>query len=169
MPNKTIYVSEGDASLFEEAKNIAGEALSSVIARALREFVSRQQKKAQGMKEISIMVGKADAEQEKRFIGTQIKTWEGFSDDKIWWMRGVIYKTQKSNWVVHLSTIAKATLLTDKKAWKESGDYLINPGKSEITVGQTTKDFDHKLPHELYLILISLMEKEDKPVEYLDI
>jgi len=169
MPNKTIYVSEQDASLFEEAKNIAGEALSSVIARALREFVTRHQKKAQGMKEISLMVGKADAEQEKRFIGTQIKSWDGFSDDKVWWMRAVIYKTQKGNWVVHLSTLSKATLLTNKKAWKESGDYLINPGKSELIIGQTIKDFDHKLPHELYFILIGLMEKEEKPVEYLDI
>ena len=51
MPNKTIYVSEQDVSLFEEAKDIAGGALSSVIARALREYVSKHQKKTQGMKQ----------------------------------------------------------------------------------------------------------------------
>ena len=36
MGNKTIYVSEKDEVLFNRAKEIAGEALSSVIARALQ-------------------------------------------------------------------------------------------------------------------------------------
>ena len=50
MPNKTIYVSEKDATLFEEAKEIAGEALSSVIVRAISEFVSRSREMKKGNK-----------------------------------------------------------------------------------------------------------------------
>jgi EXLDI family protein len=169
MPNKTIYVSDSNASLFEEAKNIAGEALSSVITRALREYVGRHQKKAQGMKEVSILVGKHDAERENRFVGAVLNEWQGFSDDKEWWMTATIYRTQKGNWAVHLATICKGTLLTDKKAWKESGDYLINPRQSELLIGSTTKDFKDKLPQELYSTLTNIMEKDEKPVEYLDI
>lgn len=169
MPNKTIYVSENDASLFEEAKNIAGEALSSVITRALREYVGRQQKKSRGMKELSVLVGKHDAESEKRFIGATIGTWQGFSDDKVWWMDATIYRTQKHNWAVYLVTVCKATLLTDKKAWKESGDYLTNSRQSELFVGADLKSFEHKLPKELLSTLKDFIEKDEKPIEYLDI
>lgn len=169
MPNKTIYVSEADASLFEEAKQLAGEALSSVISIALHEYVARHQQKAKGMKEVSVPVGMHDAESEKRFVGNSVGKWQGFSDDKEWWMQSTIYRTQKGNWAIHLVTICKASLLTDKKAWKESGDYLINPKHAELIVGTKAKDFEKKLPNELYSTLMNLMEKEEKPIEYLDI
>ena len=169
MPNKTIYVSEADLRLFDEAKDLAGEALSSVISRALREYVSRNQKKAAGMKEVSLMVGKAHAESEKRFVGQVVGSWQGFSTDRQWWMKATMYRTQKGNWAVHLTTVVKASLLTDKKAWKESGDYLINAHQSELIVGKETKDFAKKLPTDLFATLTHLMEKDEKPVEYLDI
>ena len=169
MPNKTIYVSEQDASLFEEAKNLAGEALSSVIARALREFVARHQKKAQGMKEITVKVGKEEAEQEKRFIGYSIGKWSGFSDDEIWLMEAHIYKTQKGNIAIHLQTNAKVTLLTNPSLWKSSGDYLINVKKSELIVGKTTKELQSKLPQRLFEIVENVARKDENPVEYLDI
>ncbi len=169
MPNKTIYVSEADASLFEEAKQLAGEALSSVISIALREYVARHQQKAKGMKEVSLRVGSHDVESEKRFVGSTIGKWQGFSDDKQWWMQATIYHTQKDNWAVHVITVCKASLLTDKKAWKESGDYLINPWHAELFVGTKPKDFEKKLPSDLYTTLVNLLEKEEKPVEYLDI
>lgn len=169
MPNKTIYVSENDVSLFEEAKNIAGEALSSVISRALREYVSKNQKKSQGMEEIAVLVGTPKAEREKRFVGALVNEWKGFSDDKEWWMSASIYQTQKGNWAVYLSTLYKATLFTDTKAWKESGDYLTNPNNSGLLVGSNPKDFTNKLPNELYNTLINLMDKDEKPIEYLDI
>jgi EXLDI family protein len=169
MPNKTIYVSDSDVSLFEEAKTIAGEALSSVISRALREYVSRHQKKAQGMKEVSVLVGKANVEHEKRFVAAEIGTWKGFDDNKEWWMEATIYRTQKENWAVHLVTVAKATLFTDRKAWKESGDYLLNPRHAELIVGSELKDFANKVPQELLKTLTHLTEKDEKPVEFLDI
>lgn len=169
MGNKTIYVSEQDEPLFEEAKSIAGEALSSVIARALREYVSRHQQIAKGMKEIGLRIGKHNAEREVRFIGAEIAHWQGFSDDKNWWMRAEVYQTQKGKWAVFLSTIAKGTLFTDRKAWKESGDYLVNPKHAELIVGEKEKDFETKLPAELFDMLTNLMDKNEKPVEYLDI
>ena len=169
MPNKTIYVSSEDASLFEQAKDLAGEALSSVIAIALREYVARHQQKAKHMQEISVLVGSSNAEYEKRFVGTPLGKWQGFSNDKVWWMEGTIYRTQKNNWVVYLVTVCKASLLTNKKEWKESGDYLINPRHAELVVSNTPKDFAKKLPQDLYATLVNTFEKEEKPVEYLDI
>ena len=169
MPNKTIYVSDADATLFEEAKEIAGVALSSVISKALREYVSRHTKKEHGMKEISLLVGKYDAELEKRFIGVRVAGWKGFSNDKEWWMDGAIYRTQKGNWAIHLTTVCKATLLTDKKAWKESGDYLTNPREATLLVGSSLKDFEQKIPADLLQTLKNLIEQDETPIEYLDI
>ncbi|HTS44537.1 MAG TPA: EXLDI protein, partial [Puia sp.] len=112
MPNKTIYVSEKDELLFDQAKELAGEALSSVIVRALREFVSRHLNKKKGVKEVTLKVGVDGAQREQRFIGSLIGEWNGFSDDKEWYMKGSIYRTQKDNWAVFLETVSKASLFT---------------------------------------------------------
>lgn len=169
MPNKTIYVSDSDTVLFEEAKEIAGEALSSVISRALREYVSRNTKKNEGMKEVSVKVGKGSAVQEKRFVGSERGNWQGFSDDHEWWMEGKIYFTQKRNWAVYTKVICKASLLLDKKSWKQSGDYLLNPRRDELFIGIKLNDFKGKIPSGLCETLSSLINKEEVPIEYLDI
>jgi EXLDI family protein len=169
MPNKTIYVSDSDVTLFEEAKNIAGEALSSVISRALREYVSRHQDKQKGMKEVSVKVGIDGAEREQRFVGSLAGKWNGFSDDKVWFLKAAIYRTQKSNWAVLLETVCKASLLTNKKEWKESGDYLINPKRSELIVGASPEEIKKQLPEDLYVSLSEHAKQYEHPVEILDI
>src|SRR5579864_5631113 len=118
MGNKTIYVSESDEPLFNRAKEIAGEALSSVIARALREYVSRHEEKAKGMKEITVRIGQHNSQREQRFVGQEIGKWSGFSDDKAWLMDAKIYQTQKGNWAILLRHSAKATLLTNPDEWR---------------------------------------------------
>ena len=169
MPNRTIYVSEKDASLFEKAKEIAGEALSSVIVRALSEYIIRHQDKENGMKDVSVKVGIDGAEREQRFIGSRIGEWNGFSNDKVWFLKAVIYKTQKENWAVFLETVCKASLLTNKKEWKESGDYLLNPKKSELIIGKSPEELQSKLPKELYVSFMEHAKREENPIEYLDI
>ena len=169
MGNKTIYVSEKDESLFEKAKETAGEALSSVIARALREYVARSEKKAKGMEEIAIHVGVQASQREQRFVGKKIGKWAGMSDDKVWWMEAKIFQTQKGKLAIHLSTVAKATLFTNPKEWKQSGDYLIDVHRSELLVGDEPKEFEKQIPHELYKTLTDIVTKETNPVEYLDI
>jgi EXLDI family protein len=169
MPNKTIYVSEQDASLFEEAKNIAGEALSSVISRALREYVSRRQQKDKGMKEVSLKIGSEGTEREQRFVGAQVGEWTGFSDDKEWWLSAKIYRTQKNNWAIYFVHECKASLLMNKTLWKVSGDYLINAKSAELLVTTKPEGIKQKLPKELYKKLQELAERDEKPVEYLDI
>jgi len=169
MPNKTIYVSEGDIALFDEAKQIAGVALSSVISRALKEYVARNTKKKEGMKEISLKVGKNSAEREIRFIGSKLGDWNGFSDDRQWLLSATIYNTQKDKWAIYLTTNSKASLLTDRKSWKKSGDYLIDSRQSELLIGNSEREFKDKIPEELYFLLLSLTKKDELPVEYLDI
>ncbi|MHB8842022.1 MAG: EXLDI protein [Candidatus Aquicultor sp.] len=169
MANRTIYVSKKDEEVFEEAQEIAGEALSSVIARALREFVARSKEKQQGMKEVRITVGAKGSEREQRFIGSRVGKWQGFSDDKEWWLSAKIYITQKSNWAVCLTTISKASLMTNPKDWKKSGAYLENSNYSELFVAPKPEQLEGRIPAELLKVVKDLAEREENAVEYLDI
>lgn len=169
MPNKTIYVSDEDLPLFDEAKTIAGEALSSVIARALKEYVGRNREKAKGMKEIILKVGSHNSEREQRFTGQEVGKWSGFSDDKVWLMDAKIFRTQKGNWAILLSHSTKATLLTNPDAWRKNAEYLENTTKSELIVGQNLNQLKEKLPNLLYATLEDIAKKYETPVEYLDI
>jgi EXLDI family protein len=169
MSNKTIYVSDKDEPLFDKAKEIAGEALSSVISRALREYVARNEKKGEKMKEIAIKVGSHDSEREQRFVGVKVGKWSGFSDDKVWLMEATIYQTQKKNWAVHLKQNTKATLLTDPQEWHSSGDYLENGQGSELIVGKDINNLKEKLPASLFATLQDVTKRYETPVEYLDI
>lgn len=169
MGNKTIYVSEKDELLFEQAKDIAGEALSSVIARALREYVARNEKKDKGMKEINVKVGQHNSEREQRFIGHEVGKWSGLSDDKEWLMEAKIYQTQKGNWAIWLRQSAKATLLTNPKAWSKSAEYLENINGAELIVENDLDNLKTKIPTALFATIKDLAKRYETPVEYLDI
>ncbi|HVA96816.1 MAG TPA: EXLDI protein [Candidatus Acidoferrales bacterium] len=169
MGNKTIYVSDKDESLFNRAKEIAGEALSSVIARALREYVSRHEEKEKGMKEISVKIGQSNSQREQRFIGQEVGKWSGFSDDKVWLMDAKIYRTQKENWAILLHQSAKATLLTNPKEWSKNADYLEQTNGTELIVGENLSSLEKKLPKSLFSTLEDLETRFENPVEYLDI
>lgn len=168
MSSKTIYVSDKDEPLFERAKEIAGEALSSVIARALREFVTRNEEKGKGMKEMTVKVGQHDTRREQRFVGQEIGKWSGFSDDNEWWMDARIYKTQKGNWAILLHHSVKAALLINPGDWKAK-EYLDHSSKTELIVGETLDAVEKKLPKNLFSTLEDLSKKYETPVEYLDI
>ena len=169
MPTKTIYVSDQDAPVFEEAKTVAGETLSSIIVRALREFLARERHNESGMKEISIRTGSRSSEQEQRFYGVKAGDWRGFSDDKEWWMEAQVYRTQKGNWAVALTQICKASLLTDKKRWRESGDYLLDTRRSDLLVAAKPEELEGKVPADLLLLVQELAARSEQPITILDI
>ena len=169
MPTKTIYISEQDAPIFEEARTVAGETLSSIIVRALREFLARQRQKDSGLKEITIRTGSHGSEQEQRFYGTKVGDWRGFSDDQEWWMQAQVYRTQKDNWAILLTKICKASLLTDKKRWRESGDYLLESRRSDLLVAAKPEKLQGKVPADLLHTVNDLVARTEQPVTFLDI
>lgn len=169
MPNKTIYVSQEDEPLFEEARQIAGESLSSVIVIALREFVNRQKEKEKSMKEINVLVGPKEASREQRFIGTYVGKWQGFDEDKTWMLEAQVYLTQKKNWAVLVKQLTKANLLTNPKEWIKSGAFLVDPTRSDLYVEETPSGFEGKLPAELVAAIYEMEKKTVSPIEFLDI
>lgn len=169
MPTKTIYVSEQDAPVFEEARAVAGETLSSIIVRSLREFLAREHQKESKLKEITVRTGSRKSEQEQRFYGTKLGDWRGFSDDHEWWMQAQVYATQKGNWAVLLTQVCKASLLTNKRHWQESGDYLLDSRRSDLLVAPTPRDFEGKIPADLLRTVEELSSRSEQPVTFLDI
>lgn len=169
MGNRTIYVSEKDEPLFNRAKDIAGEALSSVISRALREYVARHEEKTKGMKEITVKIGHSTSLREQRFTGQEVGKWSGFSDDKVWLMDAKIYRTQKGNWAILLRQSTKATLLTNPKAWSKNAEYLEHSNGTELIVSESLANLKNKLPESLFSTLEDLTTSFETPVEYLDI
>jgi len=169
MGNKTIYVSSKDEKIYEEAQQIAGEALSSVIARALSEFVTRSKEKKDGMKEISIKVGSTGSEREQRFVGTQLGKWEGLNDDKSLLQSAKVYLTSKGNVAILLSTNSKATLLTDPKAWHKNAEYLETMPTTELFVAEKPEQLKGQIPANLIKVVQELQAKEVANVEYLNI
>ena len=166
MPNKTIYVSEKDEAVFNEAQKLGDDALSAVIVRALKEFVARNSKKGEGMKEITVRVGSKPAEREQRFMGKEMVKWSGTSDDKVWWMEAKIYRTQKGNWAILLTTVAKTDLLIHgAKNWMDWAD---SPRQSELLVGKAVDEFKNKVPANL-LATIRNLDGTDGGSEFLDI
>jgi len=169
MPNKTIYVSQEDESLFEEARQLAGESLSAVIVRALREFVSRQKEKEKSMKEITVLVGPKESTREQRFIGMQVGKWNGVDDNRTWMLEAQVYLTQKKNWAVLLTQNSKVSLVTNPIKWITSGEFLVDPTQSELYVADTPAGFEGKLPAELVAAIVEMEKKTVTPSEFLDI
>ena len=62
VPNKTIYVSEGDLTLYQRAQDLAGDNLSAAIATALRRYVDVEEGRREGFDEIIVRVGPGKAE-----------------------------------------------------------------------------------------------------------
>jgi EXLDI family protein len=68
MPNKTIYVSDGDLPLFERAQSLAGGNLSAAITQALREYVrSAEVLRLHQYDSVTVSVGPAGSRRKKRF------------------------------------------------------------------------------------------------------
>lgn len=169
MGNKTIYVKGSDENVYKEAQKIAGDALSSVISKALREFVDRSKALKGEMREISVNVGSKDAMREQKFIGNQLGKWQGFSKDKEFWQTAKIYETQKGNVAILLTTVCKASLMTNPRDWKKNREYYKDVTNTELIIAKKPKEFKDKIAEDLLKKTEDLLKKEEKKVEYLDI
>lgn len=97
MPNKTIYVSDEDLPVFDQAAELAG-GLSPAIATALREFITKQNHHNAGFEEIALRTHIDGVSSTKVFYGrrlAQIK--ESTEGHTVTWSS---YVTPKDNLVV---------------------------------------------------------------------
>jgi len=166
MPTKTIYVSNDDLNTFDRAQDLAGENLSAVIARALTEFITRKEAVGKGMKEITVQVGSKGLHSEKRFIGRTIAKWKGPDDAQREWLEAVVYKTKKDQIAVALEHKGPFNWDGD---WQKSDYWKLLNASNELLVFAEPGEAKGKLPEALVKVIDQAVQRDEAPVEYLDI
>lgn len=168
MPNKTIYVANDDQPVFDHAQNLAGDNLSSVIVRALKEFIARNESQAKGFKDITVQVGSKGMQREKHFRGRLVIKWSGPNLDEKSWLQARVYRTAKNNWAVELIRTPHPSSWRQRDYWQQTEFYNFN-GATELLVFADLEEAKAKLPTPLLKLMHEAEEREVAPVEYLDI
>ena len=70
--NKTVYVKDEDGPIWDKARELSGDKLSSFIMDTLRAFVSEHEHKAQGFQRIVLRFYEDNLPRAKAFIGRWI-------------------------------------------------------------------------------------------------
>jgi EXLDI family protein len=105
MPNKTIYVADGDLPIFERAQELARENLSATIAQALRRFVAAEEARSQGFGEIVLRVGNHGTYTSKAFIGRELAKRREREVESHTIVTQNVYETAKGRLVLYTRTI----------------------------------------------------------------
>src|SRR5579883_3099337 len=112
MPNKTIYVADGDTPIYERAQELAGGNLAAAIAQALRQFVEEADRgdsfsiaepdtEAAGKGEfeaILVRVGKGGAYVQQRFYGRLLGKQRVVNSSTSY----RVYQTEKGRFAVYI-------------------------------------------------------------------
>lgn len=167
MPNKTIYVSNEDQAVYERAQQLAGDNLSAVLVRALKEFITRNEVQAKGLKEIVVQVGTTGLQQEKRFNGRLLIKWQGAGDHNDWYTSRV-FKTAKNQWAVEITKQPNMEVFRQRDFWR-TADYFAYTPDTQLMVFATLEEAEGKLPSALLKLMHQAQSRDEAPVEYLDI
>jgi EXLDI family protein len=168
VPNKTIYVSDGDLPLYERAQELAGGNLSAAIAKALRRYVDTEYGRREGFDEVTVRVG-PKAGRKVRFTGVLLGTW-GNNTTAI-----NVYRSRSGKFVIHTQRTADWTSRdADGKpggwrSWLGLGDftYAGSTGESTLEVVDTVEALREKIPPELFDLVAN--SAKQPAVEDLDI
>ncbi len=158
VPNKTIYVSDGDLPLFARAQELAGGNLSSAISRALRRWVDTAEGLGGGFEEITVRVG-LGAGRKVRFVGVLVGEWMdtragrgGMADAYH------VYRGRTGKFVVHVERSPEWWAVDAEgkpagwRAWVGVGDirYGSGPKESTLEVVDVLEQLRDKIPPELF-------------------
>ena len=168
MPNKTIYVSEGDLKLYERAQELAGGNLSAAIAKALRRFVDMEDGRREGFDEITVRVG-PKARRKVRFTGVLLGTW-GNNNTAV-----NVYRSRSGKFVIHTQWNPDWSSRSGDgkpggwRAWLGIGDFswVGSTGDSTLEVVNTVDELRDRLPAELFDMVA--VAAQQPAVEDLDI
>lgn len=185
MPNKTIYVSDDDLSLFERAQELAGANLSSAIVRALRRFIEVEEANQRGFDEITVIVNGDGSHRRKRFLGQRLVRWlEPTKDGKGTQIINV-YRTAGKRYALHTRVIPDWEhewgdpdmqrhpsnwngILKKLSSWGyDDWESYSEAGYYTLEVFETIEEMKPHIPADLYNALGKAMEGPD--IEVLDI
>jgi len=172
VPNKTIYVSEGDLALFQRAQEIVGGNLSAAIVQALRRMVEVEDARLEGFEEITVRVG-PNPGRRQRFVGVQLAAWTRSTKDKV--ERFHVYRSRTGKYVLHIERSAEVhwTAGADGTAtgWRKhfSSDQQVGtiPPSATLEIVDTIDELRARIPAELYEMVV--IADRQPAVEDLDI
>jgi len=154
VPNKTIYVSDGDLPLYQRAQELAGGNLSAAIAHALRRYVDVEEGRQEGFDEITVRVGPGSG-RKMRFSGVLLGQWANSSSNRYEVFR--VYRSRTGKFVVH----------TDRTVEWTAVDAEGRPAESTIEVVDSLEALREKIPPQLYDMVAT--SAQQPAVEDLDI
>ena len=173
VPNKTIYVSDGDLPLYDRAQAIAGGNLSAAIAKALRRYVDVEDGRREGFDEITVRVGPGG--RKVRFSGLLLGEWTNSSSSSSRWEVFRVYRSRTGKFVLHSDRTAEFTMVDAEgkpAGWRGylglgNVSYGSRPAESTLEVFDSLDELRDKIPAQLYDMVAG---SADRPaVENLDI
>jgi EXLDI family protein len=156
VPNKTIYVSDGDLAIFDRAQELAGGNLSAAIAKALRRYVDLESGRREGFDEITVRVGPGG--RKVRFSGVLIGEWTNSSSSSSKWEVFRVYRSRTGKFVLHADRTAEFTMVdADGKpaGWRGylglgNVSYGSKPAESTLEVFDSLDQLRDRIPAQLY-------------------
>lgn len=155
VPNKTIYVSDGDLKLYQRAQELAGGNLSAAIASALKRYVNVQEGLTEGFDDVVVRVG-LNSGRKVRFTGVLVGDWFDASSKRADHYR--VWRGRSGKFVVHVErqpefwTVDAEGKPAGWRGWVGIGDvrYGGAPKESTLDVYESLDALREKLPPELF-------------------
>ena len=155
MPNKTIYVSDGDLKLFQRAQELAGGNLSAAISSALKRYVRAEEGLLAGYEEITVRVGVGSG-RKVRFTGVLVGEWIDTGDSRATAYH--VYRGRTGKYVLHTERSPDWWAVDAEgkpagwRGWFGIGDvrYGSSPKESTLEVVTSLDELRDKVPKELF-------------------
>ncbi len=155
VPNKTIYVSNGDMSLYQRAQELAGDNLSAAISIALKRYVETEEGRRAGFDEIKVRVGPGKG-RKVRFIAVLLGEWTNSSSSRSEIFR--VYRGRTGKYVVHVERSAGWTMVDAEgkpAGWRGylgvgNVSYGSTPAESTLEVVATLDELRTRIPPQLF-------------------
>jgi EXLDI family protein len=156
VPNKTIYVSDGDLKLYARAQQLAGGNLSAAIAKALKRYVENEEGLREGFDDVVVRVGIGSG-RKVRFTGALVGEWADTINGRVEHYR--VWRGRSGKYVLHVERSPEYWQLDAEGkpvgGWKGGlgigiARYGGSPKENVLEVLGTLEELRDKVPPELY-------------------
>ena len=155
VPNKTIYVSDGDIKLYQRAQELAGGNLSAAIAKALRRYVDTAEGLQEGFDDVVVRVGVGSG-RKVRFTAILVGEWLDSRTKRAEHYR--VWRSRSGKYVLHVERQPDWWAVDAEgkdagwRGWIGMGDvrYGSAPKESSLEVIPTIEELRDKVPPELF-------------------
>jgi EXLDI family protein len=172
VPNKTIYVSQGDLPLYQRAQELAGDNLSAAISAALKRYVDIEEGKREGYDDHVVRVGTGKG-RKVRFTAVLLGEWTNTNSSGLERFR--VWRGRTGKYVVHVERSEGFTMVDqDGKSAGWRGylgignlSYGSSPAQSTLDVFASLDELRDRIPPQLYDMVARAPQEPE--VEDLDV